>query len=128
VSDKPVHRPSSDYPPVQASRNSLVPGLFIALLILLKIVYAFGIRIDPDETQHLHEITVPETYTLRQENGPVIAMLDGTPFSEPKFLAGTHELQTSDSSGPIALIWNRAIQKGFPEFVMIPDEGMRPED
>jgi hypothetical protein len=56
VSEKPVHRPSQDYPIVGIGRNSFVPSLLLVILVLLKVPYAFWLRIDSDETQHLHVV------------------------------------------------------------------------
>src|SRR5437762_7057900 len=46
-----MNRPSSP------GRSSVVvPGLFLILLFALKIIYVFWLRIDSDETQHLHVV------------------------------------------------------------------------
>src|SRR5437764_9322462 len=43
--------------PSPAGRSSVVvPGLFLILLFALKVIYVFWLRIDSDETQHLHVV------------------------------------------------------------------------
>jgi hypothetical protein len=62
-------------------------------------------------------IAVPAEYTVVGDAGPVAGSLDGTPFTGPRRLeAGTHEF--ADAGGPerLAVVWARAVRRGFTPF------------
>ena len=67
------------------------------------------------------DIAVPAEYAICAERGKVAAECDGTPFKSPKFLAaGHHRVQVAATDhGRIALIWARALERGFSPFAPI---------
>jgi 4-amino-4-deoxy-L-arabinose transferase-like glycosyltransferase len=63
------------------------------------------------------EVAVPAEYALVAERGAVAGILDGEPYAGPRFLdAGRHTLALSSGAGRVALIWARAVEKGFSPF------------
>jgi hypothetical protein len=49
-----ARRPVPKRTPIDGEREVVIPTLFLLLLIALKIAFASSLRIDSDETQHLH--------------------------------------------------------------------------
>ncbi len=63
------------------------------------------------------EVTIPAEYAIVAENGAISGLLDGKPYSAPRFLdAGLHRLTTFPERGRLALVWARAVEKGFSPF------------
>ena len=63
------------------------------------------------------EVTIPAEYAIVAENGTISGLLDGKPCSAPRFLdAGSHRFTTLSDDGRLALIWARAVEKGFSPF------------
>ena len=66
------------------------------------------------------EVAVPGRYTLITRSGQPGGILDGTPFSGPRELAiGPHTFRKTDGAEPVALLWARAIEKGYSPFAEI---------
>ena len=42
--------------PVLRDRGMVMPIGLLILLLVLKLIYVYGLRIDSDETQHLHVV------------------------------------------------------------------------
>ncbi len=62
-------------------------------------------------------IDISARYTLLGKNGEVRGSLDSTQWAGPRFLeAGPHEFKGTADSGPIALVWATAVEKGFSPF------------
>jgi len=62
-------------------------------------------------------VTIPAEYAIVAENGTTSGFLDGTSYSAPRFLdAGSHRFSTLSERGRLALIWARALEKGFSPF------------
>lgn len=60
------------------------------------------------------EIVIPTLYALSSPQGPVGGMLDGSPYTGPRLLtAGVHHFVFSSTAEPVAVIWARALAKGF---------------
>lgn len=63
------------------------------------------------------DIVIPSTYALVSSKGRVDGDLDGSPLVGPRYLAaGPHEFRKSSGKGDLAVIWERAIEKGFDPF------------
>jgi hypothetical protein len=63
------------------------------------------------------EITIPENYTLVGLNGRVAGTLDGTEIDGPRDLAaGPHDLVLNSPEDSVAIVWSRAIEKGYSPF------------
>jgi hypothetical protein len=62
-------------------------------------------------------IAVPGEYTVVTPVGPAAGELDGTGAAGPRFLAaGTHEFKPEGASLPLAVVWAKAIARGFSPF------------
>lgn len=62
-------------------------------------------------------LAIPSTYALVWKSGQGEALLDGLPYTAPVPLnAGSHTLDILRGSGPVALVWARAVQRGFRPF------------
>ena len=63
------------------------------------------------------EIAIPENYTLVGLNGRVAGTLDGTEIDGPRDLAaGPHDLVLNSPEDSVAIVWSRAIEKGYSPF------------
>lgn len=64
------------------------------------------------------EVQIPARYALVAETGTVAGWLDGTPYTEARFLApGHHEYRPSSAgTGRLALVWAQAVERGFSPF------------
>ena len=63
------------------------------------------------------DIVIPETYALLDAKGVVPGTLDGTPIDGPRALAaGHHEIVVGPDAGKIAVVWARAVEKGYSPF------------
>jgi hypothetical protein len=65
------------------------------------------------------EIAIPERYSVITEHGAVLGTVDGQPLAPGQWLAaGRHELRLqAPESSATALIWTRALERGFSPFV-----------
>ena len=62
-------------------------------------------------------IVVPDVYALRWEAETGAATLDGLAFDGPRPLAaGTHRLHVTAGDGRVAVLWARAVERGFTPF------------
>jgi uncharacterized membrane protein len=63
------------------------------------------------------EIAIPENYTVVGLNGRVSGTLDGTEITGPRDLAaGRHDLALNSPEDSVAIVWSRAIEKGYSPF------------
>ncbi|MBI3610148.1 MAG: glycosyltransferase family 39 protein [Nitrospirae bacterium] len=63
------------------------------------------------------EIQIPARYAMVSESGNASGRLDGRLYNGPRFLeAGHHEFLPSSGTGPIALIWAQAVERGYSPF------------
>jgi dolichyl-phosphate-mannose-protein mannosyltransferase len=63
------------------------------------------------------EVTIPAEYAIVAENGAISGFLDDKPYMAPRFLdAGPHRFTASPERGRLALVWARAVEKGFSPF------------
>jgi hypothetical protein len=66
------------------------------------------------------EVAVPQRYTLVMPFGIVEGVLDGTPFTGPRFLgSGTHTFEPRTKAERIVLIWGAAIERGYSPFATV---------
>jgi hypothetical protein len=71
------------------------------------------------------EIVIPTLYALSSPQGPVSGMLDGIPYTGPRLLtAGVHHFVFSNTAEPVAVIWARALAKGFKPLLQATLPGM----
>jgi hypothetical protein len=62
-------------------------------------------------------IAVPGEYTVVTPHGPAVGELDGRFAAGPRFLAaGTHEFKPEGVSLPLAVVWAKAVARGFSPF------------
>ncbi len=68
-----------------------------------------------DTTQPVaFDIRIPASYCVVTANGSASGWLDRLPYDGPRFLgAGRHEFRPKSAQGTPALVWSRAIQRGF---------------
>jgi hypothetical protein len=101
--------PKEDLPFLKSNYLSVGP-LFVAGKILAKT--------SMDVTRPLSfTIAIPARYRIMTPFGPASGKLDGLPYHGSPFLApGKHEFQPVHSRGTIALVWARAVKKGFSPF------------
>jgi hypothetical protein len=63
------------------------------------------------------EIVIPENYIVVGRNDPVSGTLDGTKITGPRQLsAGIHDLALNFPNDSVAIVWSRAIEKGYSPF------------
>jgi hypothetical protein len=75
------------------------------------------------------EIRVPSTYTIVSEKGPFAGTLNGEPFTGPMRLeSGIYRIHRDGGSGALAIIWSRAIEKGFSPFAPLKRDIPTPQD
>lgn len=75
------------------------------------------------------DIAIRARYTIVSERGQLNAIVDGTPLNKSRFLdAGHHQAIISSGAGRIAVVWARAIKKGFSPFVQLATDVLKPED
>ena len=66
---------------------------------------------------HAFEIMIPAEYTVVAEHGQLEATVDGAPWPGTRLLSpGHHEVRVLSGSGRVAVVWARAIEKGFSPF------------
>jgi hypothetical protein len=80
-------------------------------------VRVLGMRI-PLSVRHIQfEVAIPEKYTIVGMNGQVSGALDGTEIAGPRDLtAGIHDLDLSSPEDSVAIVWSRAIDRGYSPF------------
>ncbi len=62
-------------------------------------------------------VVIPARYRIVTPFGPASGKLDGIPYHGSSFLSpGKHEFQPFHSRGTIALVWAKAVEKGFSPF------------
>jgi MFS family permease len=62
-------------------------------------------------------IAIPGQYLVVSASGPAKGRLDGTPLNGPRMLdAGRHEFARASGSGKLAVIWAKAVARGFTPF------------
>lgn len=70
------------------------------------------------------EVAIPAEYALVAERGAAAGILDGEPYAGPRLLdAGRHTLALSSGAGRVALIWARAVERGFSPWLNDPSGG-----
>jgi Dolichyl-phosphate-mannose-protein mannosyltransferase len=81
-------------------------------------VLVLGKRVFPDQRGNVQfEIAIPAEYIVEGPNGQISGTLDGTKISGPRDLsAGMHVLALNNSVDSVAIVWSRAIEKGFSPF------------
>ena len=81
-------------------------------------VLVLGKKFIPSTSGHIQfEIVIPEKYTIISKDGPISGTLDNIKLSGPRDLsAGVHELTVDVPVNSIAVIWSRAIEKGYSPF------------
>jgi hypothetical protein len=81
-------------------------------------VLVLGKRVTSSPIRHVQfEVTIPEKYTVVGRNGQVSGALDGTEIAGSRDLsAGTHDLVLSSPEESVAIVWSRAIEKGYSPF------------
>ncbi len=81
-------------------------------------VLVLGKRVAPAPVGHVQfEIVIPEKYTVIDRNGQVSGTLDGTEITGPRDLsAGLHDLALNSPEDPVAVVWSRAVEKGYSPF------------
>ncbi len=63
------------------------------------------------------DVAISARYCIVTSTGPVYGELDGLPYRGARYLSpGSHELLLSPGQGQIALVWARAVEKGFSPF------------
>jgi hypothetical protein len=57
---------------------------------------------------------IPEQYTIVSKSGPLSGTLDGTNLNGPHDLsAGVHQLILNSPVDVVAVVWSRAIERGY---------------
>jgi hypothetical protein len=81
-------------------------------------VMVLGKKIVPDPGGHVQfEIVIPEKYCVVTSEGEAAGTLDGSPIDGARDLSvGTHDLVLSSSQKQAAVVWARAIEKGYSPF------------
>ena len=81
-------------------------------------VRVLGKKIASSAVGHVEfEITIPENYTLVGLNGLVSGTLDGAEINGPRDLAaGPHNIVLNSPEDSVAIVWSRAIEKGYSPF------------
>jgi hypothetical protein len=75
------------------------------------------------------DVRISGRYTLVNESGKIAGLLDGVEFDGPReILAGRHTFRQTTGSGRTALIWARAIQRGYSPFAQIEPDKMGSQD
>ncbi|MGD1147265.1 MAG: glycosyltransferase family 39 protein [Thermoanaerobaculaceae bacterium] len=65
------------------------------------------------------DIAIPGPYAVVTPGDAAAGTLDGTPYSGSRPLqAGSHEFVPSTRSAPLAVVWARAIERGYSPFAM----------
>ncbi len=118
--DAPVHLIANRTPEVVAS-HWLTPetGEFVNQnYISVGSVLVLGKKVAPDPGGHVQfEIVIPEKYSVVTSEGEAHGTLDGSPIDGARDLsAGTHDLVLNSLQKGAAVVWARAIEKGYSPF------------
>jgi len=71
---------------------------------------------DPDRPIAF-EVAIPARYSVVARSGGAAGLLDGEPYTGPRFLeAGPHTFTPSSTADRLALVWAQAIERGFTPF------------
>ncbi|MDR3403850.1 MAG: glycosyltransferase family 39 protein [Chthoniobacter sp.] len=63
------------------------------------------------------DIAIPERYGVVAQRGAISGTLDGQPITEPRLLeAGHHELILTNPPGEVAVVWARALERGYSPY------------
>ena len=63
------------------------------------------------------EIIVPAEYSIVAEKGEVAGLLDGSPWTGSRQLStGLHEWRSTGETSSVAVLWTRAVERGFSPF------------
>jgi hypothetical protein len=81
-------------------------------------VLVLGMRITISQVRHVQfEVKIPEKYAIVGRHGKVSGTLDGTVIVGPRDLtAGIHDLDLNSPEDAVAIVWSRAIEKGYSPF------------
>jgi hypothetical protein len=81
-------------------------------------VMVLGKKVAPAPGRHVQfEIAIPEEYTVVGRNGRLSGTLDGSEITNPRDLSpGTHDLALNSPEETVAIVWSRAIEKGYSPF------------
>ncbi len=81
-------------------------------------VLVLGKMVTPSTAQRVQfEVTIPGKYTVVRRNGQVSGTLDGVEIAGSHDLsAGIHDLALSSPEDSVAIVWSRAIEKGYSPF------------
>jgi hypothetical protein len=63
-------------------------------------------------------VVIPGKYAMMSDDGPVAAVLDGGDWRGPRELVpGIHTLIVTPIRKSLAIVWSRAVEKGYSPFV-----------
>jgi hypothetical protein len=81
-------------------------------------VLVLGKRFSPAPTGHIQfEIAIPEKYIVVGRTGQISGALDGIEIAGARELsAGIHDLSLNSPVDSVAIVWSRAIEKGYSPF------------
>ncbi|HEY2122579.1 MAG TPA: hypothetical protein VGH07_03215 [Chthoniobacterales bacterium] len=81
-------------------------------------VMILGKKVAPDPVGHVQfDIAIPEKYSIVTSEGQASGTLDGSPIDGSRELfAGRHDLVLNSSDKRAAVVWARAIEKGYSPF------------
>src|ERR1700730_14986682 len=68
-------------------------------------------------------------YTFVSERGAFAGMLNGKPVSGAiRLEPGHYEMSRTNGSGRLAVVWARAVEKGYTPFVPLKEDRWTPQD
>jgi hypothetical protein len=116
--DDAPERLKAEKTPVVVSSHWLSPatGSFVSEnYIPVGSVLVLGKKLVPAEGGQVDfEIAIPARYAIVGANGLATGTLDGVKLLGPRDLSpGRHDLVLTSVSGPVFVIWSRALEKGF---------------
>ncbi|MBV9010052.1 MAG: glycosyltransferase family 39 protein [Verrucomicrobia bacterium] len=66
-------------------------------------------------------VQIPAQYAIIAQNGAFRGQLDDQPYSAPRFLgAGPHRVLSTSGRDCVAIVWSRAIERGYSPFKVAP--------
>jgi len=85
-------------------------------------VMVLGKKLTPSPDRRLRfEVTVPGKYVMVDDDGDASGKLNGVDWREPRELApGTYTLILDEVPKSLAIVWARAVEKGYSPFVGTP--------
>jgi hypothetical protein len=114
---------------VHRLEDRMMPGSLAFIdtnYVSIGLLSVLGKKFEPDGSGVAEfDLAIPETFRVISREAGFTGTLDGQPCDDtPRALAkGHHELRRSAGTGPVAVIWSRAIEQGFTPF---PLTKMRP--